>query len=276
MMLNGVAERLRLADGSVVLLGAEEREGSGLQMNGAAYLAEFQLESGLPVWRYEIGEVRLEKRLLLPHGQNTTLITYTLTGGGGKVCLDLRPAVQLRPHEGSVSEPFAEPYELKVVEDRYEVTAPGTRLPPLRMLLGECPASFVCDGEMLEGFLYRMERGRGYDYAGSLWSPGYFQVELSPGSSATLVASTESWEVIRALQPPEAYAAELERRRRLLERPDGTPPESTTAELILAADQFIITPAGRVEDAARPGPPATRCERSSPDITGSPTGGGTR
>jgi predicted glycogen debranching enzyme len=251
MMLNSVAERLRLADGSVVLLGAEEREGSGLQMNGAPYLAEFRVESGLPVWRYEIGEVRLEKRLLLPHGQNTTLITYTLAGGGGNVRLDLRPAVQLRPHEGSVSEPFAEPYELKVVEDRYEVTAPATRLPPLKMLLGEGPASFVCDGEMLEGFLYRVERGRGYDYAGSLWSPGYFQVDLSTGSSATLVASSESWEVIRALRPHEAYAAELERRRRLLERPDGPPPESTTAELILAADQFIITPAGRIEDAAR-------------------------
>jgi hypothetical protein len=33
------------------------------------------------------------------------------------------------------------------------------------------------------------------------------------------------------------------------------------AELVLAADQFIITPAGRVEDAAAPAPPATRCAR---------------
>ena len=47
------------------------------------------------------------------------------------------------------------------------------------------------------------------------------------------------------------FPAERERRRRLLA---AAPPQAQTApaaELVLAADQFIITPAGRVEDAAR-------------------------
>jgi hypothetical protein len=33
------------------------------------------------------------------------------------------------------------------------------------------------------------------------------------------------------------------------------------AELVLAADQFIITPAGRIEEARAPAPPATKCGR---------------
>ena len=35
--------------------------------------------------------------------------------------------------------------------------------------------------------------------------------------------------------------------------------EGVGAELVLAADQFIITPAGRTEDAARAHAAATRC-----------------
>src|SRR6185503_12549756 len=48
-----------------------------------------------------------------------------------------------------------------------------------------------------------------------------------------------------------ALAADGERRRRLLELPSEAAQNGVAAELVLAADQFLITPAGRVEDAAR-------------------------
>ncbi len=251
MMLNDLMEIVQLPDGSSVLLETEEREGSRLRIKGAKYLAEFKLEWGLPVWRYEIGELTLEKRLMLPHGQNTTLITYTLKSGEGNVRLKLRPAIQFRAHESRVGDPFGEPYELTVTEDRYELCAPSTRLPPLKMSLCDRKAAFTFNREMIDSLAYNMEKSRGYDWTGSLWSPGYFHVDLSQGDSATIVASTESWEVIQALKPTEAHAAEHERRRRLLERPDFATKDKTVAELTLAADQFVITPAGRVEDATR-------------------------
>ncbi len=251
MMLNDLMERARFPDGTSVLLGAEERDGGKLRINGAKYLAEFQLEWGLPVWRYEIGGFVLEKRIILPHGQNTTLITYAMKSGEGSLRLELRPAIQFRPHEGKVGEEFKQPYELTVVEDHYEFCAPNTHLPPLRMSLSEHKSAFTFDREVIDGLAYAIEKNRGYDYTGSLWSPGYFRTDLSQGQSATIVASTELWEVIQALKPQEAHAAEHERRRRLLERPELAAQDSTAAELILAADQFVITPAGRVEDATR-------------------------
>ena len=251
MMLNDLMEIVQLPDGSTVLLETEEREGSRLRIKGAKYLAEFQLEWGLPVWRYEIGELTLEKRLMLPHGQNTTLITYALKSGEGNVRLKLRPAIQFRAHESRVGDPFGEPYELTVIEDRYELCAPSTRLPPLKMSLCDRKAAFTFNRDMIDSLAYSMEKSRGYDWTGNLWSPGYFHVDLSRGDSATIVASTESWEVIQALKPAEAHAAEHERRRRLLERPDFATKDKTVAELTLAADQFVITPAGRVEDATR-------------------------
>ena len=54
-----------------------------------------------------------------------------------------------------------------------------------------------------------------------------------------------------ALSPEEAFRAELDRRKLLL---NAAPPQARTgpaAELVLAADQFLIMPVGRAEDAAR-------------------------
>ncbi|MFL6277866.1 MAG: amylo-alpha-1,6-glucosidase [Blastocatellia bacterium] len=251
MMLNDCIERVVLADGREVRLGAQERADIGMQMNGALYLAEFRMEWGLPVWRYEIDGTVIEKRVMLVYGQNTSMVTYSMLEGEGHVCLELRPAVQIRPHEGKLGEAQGYPYELSVIEDLYELCAHERHLPPLRLMIHDRRAAFTFDREWMRDLTYEIERARGYDYKGDLWSPGYFRIELTRGHSTTLIASTESWEIIRALKPAEAAGLEHERRRRLVVRGGGDEVDETAAELLLAADQFIITPAGRVEDQAR-------------------------
>jgi predicted glycogen debranching enzyme len=75
-------------------------------------------------------------------------------------------------------------------------------------------------------------------------------VLLTREEDATLVGSVESWETLAALGPEEALGYETTRRQSLVEKaPDGDDP--VAAELVLAADQFVITPSGRVEDMAR-------------------------
>jgi predicted glycogen debranching enzyme len=251
MMLNDLIERVILPDDRQVMLGAQERADTGMQMNGALYLAEFRMEWGLPVWRYEINGTVIEKRVMLPNGQNTSLVTYAMVEGGGKACLELRPAVQIRPHEGKLGEPERNPYELSVIEDRFELRVSESHLPPLRLMIHGPRAAFTFDREWIRGLIYEIERARGYDYQGDLWSPGYFHVELTQGQAATLIATTEPWQIVRAFKPEEAAALEHERRRRLVVRGGGDEIDETAAELVLAADQFIITPAGRVEDQVR-------------------------
>jgi predicted glycogen debranching enzyme len=124
-------------------------------------------------------------------------------------------------------------------------------VPKLRWLLHGDDAGFTLDGKLVEHVLYRDEKRRGEAARGDLWSPGYFRVDLGPGAEATLVASTEPWETILALAPPAARAGEHERRRRLLAAAPAPLREGPAAQLVLAADQFLITPVGRAEDAAR-------------------------
>jgi predicted glycogen debranching enzyme len=251
MMLGQVEEVLRLPDGTIVRLGGEQRAGQEPQAPGTGYLREFRLEWGLPVWIYEAGVFRLEKRVFLAHLQNTAHVIYRLTAGEGIVRLEMHPTVHFRPHDAPVSTALGGPYTLTAVEDCYELCSAWPNLPPLRLSLeGQNPTLTLAPRQIADVY-YQVEARRGYESVGDLWSPGFFGADLLLGEdSAALTASTEGWEVIRALTPEEAFDAEIERRRRLIYLADGRAHAGTAAELVLAADAFVVTP-GRAEDAAR-------------------------
>jgi predicted glycogen debranching enzyme len=250
IMLNHLGEWLRLPDGTRLEIGGRELTGGALDWPGAQHLSEFRLENGLPVWRYELPGVSLEKRVLMAHRQNTTHVTYRVVSGGGTIRLKLRPALHFRPLDGSVHEPITDPYTITAVDDRLELST-ARPYPPLRLKLYGERATFALDGGKISGVQYRAEAERGYADVGDLWSPGYFSVNVTAETSATLVASTEGWDVIGALLPEQAQAAEHERRERLRAAAMPGAEAGVGAELVLAADQFVITPAGRLEDAAR-------------------------
>ncbi|MCE5333554.1 MAG: amylo-alpha-1,6-glucosidase [Desulfobacteraceae bacterium] len=250
MMLNGLSERLRLPDHQVVYTGAEEL--AGITPEATLALSEFRLEAGLPVWRYELNGFVLEKRLILPYRQNTVHVTYLLLSGKGKLRLGLRPAMHFRSHDAPVSQTRSAYYRLAVYEDQFEITG-AADLPALRLIVHGPSTAFTFDRKETSLIPYRTERDRGYEWQGSLWSPGYFRSDMGEGDRTTLVASTEEWTTIRALSPEGVFRAELDRRKLLLE---AAPPQAKTgpaAELVLAADQFLITPVGRHEDALERG-----------------------
>ncbi|HEX6184385.1 MAG TPA: amylo-alpha-1,6-glucosidase, partial [Pyrinomonadaceae bacterium] len=250
VMFNHLSEWVRLPSGARQQIGGQERTGGHLDWPGAKHLRGFRLEEGLPVWRYELDGHVVEKRIQLVHSQNTVHVNYRLVDGEGPLRLKLRPALQFRPLEEAVHSTANEPYTVTSIEDRLEVST-GHKYPPLRLKIYGLRATFALDGGKLQNVHYRTEERRGYDHTGELWSPGYFSVDVTKDVSATLVGSTESWELIRALSPEEAQTAERERRERLLASAAPSAREGVAAELVLAADQFVITPSGRQEDAAR-------------------------
>jgi predicted glycogen debranching enzyme len=251
VMWNHVSEFLRFDDDQVVSLGAEERAGGQLDLKGAEYLREFRLEGGMPVWIYRVRDFVIEKRVSMPHLQNTVHVSYQINGEGKPPRLELRPAFHFRHHENEVDETLAEPYKLTAVNDHYEIVSARRKFPPLRMRLCGRAAAFTIAQSTLQQVVYRTEQARGYAHEGGLWSPGFFQVDLAKEKTATLIGSTEPWDIIDVLSPAELLDAERERRARLLEDADEDAREGVAAELVFAGDQFVITPAGRAEEAAR-------------------------
>lgn len=250
MMFNHLGERLRFPDGAVVRLSCDECGPGAAELLGAEHLAEFRLEMGLPVWLYEINDLIIEKRVLMPHLQNTVHVTYRLLSGDTRARLELRPAFFFRPHEARISDPLQGPFTLTIVEDRYEIRGRDD-YPPLRLRLRGREAALTLDQGIIKEQFYRVEARRGYDSQGALWSPGYFHVTLSRDEDVTLIASTEAWTTIFAISTHEAPFAERERRHRLLSIAAPPAHDQFGAELTLAADQFVIIPVGRVEEFAR-------------------------
>jgi predicted glycogen debranching enzyme len=250
VMLNHLAECLRMPDGSCAVIGGEEAGRAGEADAREHFVREFRLEAGLPMWTYEAHGFVIEKRLVPVHGQNTLHITYRLLSGQDSARIELRPSVHFRLHEHEVNEPIEGGYSLLIRERRYEISS--SALPhPLRLWVDDENASFTYEGEREREIAYQTEADRGYASRGVLWSPGAFTIELRPNRAVTLVASTEEWFAILALSPGDALAADLARRARLIAAALPSVQTAPAAELVLAADQFIITPAGRVEDAAR-------------------------
>jgi len=253
MMLNDLTDYVCFADGRTIQMSGEDRENLPLRAHGAEHLREFRIDCGLPVWVYEIAGLVIEKRIILPHGQNTVCLTYRIATGSesGPVRLQLRPHMHFRPHEGTLKTLLDEPYRLLVDGEHYEFSSANAQLPALRMHVPGEDTAFTFDRRYTKELLYRIEERRGYEARGDMWSPGYFDLPLTPEKPACLVASTESWEVLCAIPPEEGVAMEHGRRDALLRLAHPAAQEGFGGELVLAADQFVITPMGRVEDVAR-------------------------
>jgi predicted glycogen debranching enzyme len=251
MMLNHLAERLLLPDGTEALLGTREHLGERFVPPGAPYLREFRLEMGLPVWRHEVGASVVERRVYMPHQHNTVFVTYTIVAGEGTVELRLEPSVHFRPHEAPVSDALAGPFTLSASAGRFELASSRGDLPRLRLYLYAQSRVFTICDEHVPEVLYRVEQSRGYQARGDLYCVGHFRARLVPGETATLVASAEPWDVALSLPPDEALAFELQRRDQLLRLAVPALRSGSAAELVLAADQFVVTPATRTGEAAR-------------------------
>src|SRR3989442_14245047 len=64
VMLNHLAETVRLPDGTLVHLSREEQTRPDDRLLPTSHLTEFRLENQLPIWRYEVKDIVIEKYVL--------------------------------------------------------------------------------------------------------------------------------------------------------------------------------------------------------------------
>ena len=261
--------------GQRIWLGGAEFADGRLEGDSPRVLKEFRLLGLMPQWRFEVDGRLIEKRVLMPHEQNTVYIRYRLLEGS-PVRLDLRPFMTCRMHDAALFSAPEWPFTVMITQRRYEIHL-REGVPPLKIGLrtdplhsshhapdplprrdaaesGSWPLGratpqgvFVADEEISHEALYRVERDRGYDHIEDLYSPGYISADLSQDHAITFVASTESWEGL-----DDGIEASFEReatRTKKLRQLAGDPePGSFGDHLVLAADQFLILPGSRPEE----------------------------
>jgi predicted glycogen debranching enzyme len=227
LMLNHLLEEMRLADGRT------------RSLTSAPALSEFRLINGRPWWRYVEGDVVLEKSILMPYRQNTTFVSYRLAAASPPISLVLEPAFDIRAHQGRLA--GGGHYTAIEVPHGIDVRPRDDRHPPVRITVHGAPRPSLTRAPRAIALAYDIERARGYDWEGELNSLGSFEVPLRPGEEVTFIVSTEPWDEIAALAPGEARTLDDQRRLQLIAQADPILRRGIGAELVLAADQFVIT-----------------------------------
>src|SRR5215217_3764507 len=133
VMLNHLGESVCL-DGKSTPLNAEESVAGRIDASVATRVVDVRLEAGLPVWEYDWEGIRIQRRILMPHRQNTVHVTYRLLDGPETITLELRPAVHFRGYEDPVNTatnaPSGKPYSMTTSGGVHELKIDGD-LPPL-------------------------------------------------------------------------------------------------------------------------------------------------
>ena len=71
----------------------------------------FSLRAGLPHWTFTLADgTRVERAIVIPHGQNSVHVRYRLLGATAPAVLRIRPWLDFRPQEGQVSADQAHTY----------------------------------------------------------------------------------------------------------------------------------------------------------------------
>lgn len=230
---------------TVRLSGAEYLEQGG-ESESAQFLSEFRREWQTPVWQFALHDRVIEKRVVMPYGHNTVYVAYSLLQGD-PVRLRLRPYISYRQHGAPLDDSTTHgPFPLMILRDRYEVHF-SEGLPSLRLSLRPHEGVFTAHHKLSKDVLYRIDRDRGYDATDHLQSPGYFTAELTPLRSVALVMSVESWEMLEA-DADQILEAEQRRVEKIVSLAPEPARPGLAAQLVLAADQFIVRPGSRPEE----------------------------
>ena len=155
---------------SLFFLSGVEFEDGRLQGDLPQVLSEFSLDRQTPVWRCAIKGRHLEKRVIMPYGQNSVYVEYRLLEGDS-FRLRFRPFATFRMLDAQLSEARRPPCSLNVLEGRYEMHL-SEGAPPLKMGLRPHGGVFVADYLLSRGVSYRVDKDRGSEHSEDLAAPG--------------------------------------------------------------------------------------------------------
>jgi predicted glycogen debranching enzyme len=205
--------------------------------DGFTHLESFTTDP-FPAWIYRAGARRIERRVFMVRGENTTVVRYRLLEGT-LVKLAVRPMFVFRDHHAR-----------RVASDAWRVVAtrsgsavhcaPTDGGHPLSVQIGG--AAYRDEPQWFKRFEYLRELERGLEFREDAYAPFVVELPLAPDVWTDLVFSAE----LRAPRAADALeAAELKRRRAITKIQPVDDPFSQ--RLAAACDAFIVQrpPAGR-------------------------------
>ena len=219
---------------------ATHRWASGaVDPEGFLLLEDFRLEGSTPVWSYALADALLERRVWMRQGENTTYIQYTLVRGSSALEMELKALVNYRDFH-SLTHAGDWHMKIEAVEHGVRVLAFDGAIP---FYLKSSSSTCELRHDWYLGCYFGEETERGLEDREDRLFAALFRAKLEPGSSVTLVLTTEA---SASLDGETARAENANHQVKLFQ--DWQAKNEAFAEeapswlwqLILAADQFIV------------------------------------
>jgi predicted glycogen debranching enzyme len=199
---------------------------------GFEYLMSFEA-APFPRFVYRVEGVKIEKRVFMIPGENTTVVEYEIKGEvplGAK--LELRPLIAFRDYHstthanGNINSAIDSAPNLVSIE-------PYFGLP--RLYLAHNASSIEPASNWYFNFEYPVERERGLDFHEDLFCPLVAAFDLTATLTPAIIASTEEHNILAATG---LRNQEIAHRQSVRQASPVDDPLVTT--LVSAADQFIV------------------------------------
>jgi predicted glycogen debranching enzyme len=204
--------------------------------SGYLNVESFELDGALPVWRFGIGGVVIERRVWMPVRRNATWIAFRLIEGEQPVEFEFTPLVTWRDFH-SLATPSQAP--------KLEVTGPGIAVRfggdgPVPRVVATHGSATPAENRYRD-FLHREETARGLDDRSDAFAVGTIRMALRPAETAAVLLSIEPDAERDLAEGPDASLGRARQSQMdLIERAGATAAEPAVQQLVLAADHFLV------------------------------------
>ncbi len=234
LYLSKLEETLLVGEEEFPLCVNQYKEGV-VNPEGHKYIERFEF-SDIVRYIYNAGGVRVDKTILVVHGENTVVVNYRIdTPAGLSVSLKLRPLVNIRDFHGNTHE--MQDYAIRKIGNGFFVSRPKEfyMISDVAQYLEE-PATYY-------DMFYEREKERGTGELDNHYSPGYFNLPEGK-SEINIIASTHE---INFERIKERLSAEAVRKSKMIGdyyKKTEIPKNNFATSLLLAADSFVVDCAG--------------------------------
>ena len=219
-------------------LATDEWASGVVDPRGHESLVSFELDQGVPRWRWQVGDIVIEREIAMVNGRAAVGIVHRLIRADRPVTLELTAVCTWRSVHGE---------RWAGADPDVEATADGFSFEGAYRLAG---AGWRPGGEWYRGVRAREEAARGLNALEDMWAAGTFVAEIGVGEAHEVTAAAAPFDD----QLPAATAIVRATRERAGELVRTAGAEAgVEAQLVLAADQFVIaTPTGPTAAAGYP------------------------
>jgi predicted glycogen debranching enzyme len=235
-LLVGGLDEIVSVDGAAYCLATHRWAGGAVAPQGHLAIQTFRLEGLMPVWTYQAGSARIEKRIWMRHAENTTFVQYTLLDSSSSVSLELKALVNYRDFHAAT---HSGDWRMRVdrVDNGVCVTAFDGAVPfYLLCVRANCDPQHV----WYRDCFFSRESERGLDDHEDQLFAADFHTLLEAGRSLTMVFSTGT--LTLTVKWPERQKSsgktELIQQRTCFHRLFRK--LGWVSQLVLAADQFLV------------------------------------